>query len=177
MAPRSRGQTLVNGGGGGGGGSGRGEDCAGLQLLLGAGRDYKPDLQQSRRRSSVGFEGYYYHYYDDDQYPPPPPTGHGGNHGEDNNNNRRSRSLRLIKIETAKRYSAGSGRWGDSQESFVLGMNDPNSPSRLSPVSMSMSVSDAGLPLGRAMTAKALLGEDIDEESKKGKEGTEVASK
>ncbi|KAK4676919.1 hypothetical protein QC764_403300 [Podospora pseudoanserina] len=30
-----------------------------------------------------------------------------------------------------RRYS---GRWGDSQESFVLGLNDPNSPSRLTPV-------------------------------------------
>ncbi|KAK4186377.1 hypothetical protein QBC35DRAFT_554179, partial [Podospora australis] len=29
---------------------------------------------------------------------------------------------------------SGTGRWGDSQESFVLGMNDPNSPSRLTPV-------------------------------------------
>ena len=46
---------------------------------------------------------------------------------DDQNGKRRSRTIR---------YSGGrySGRWGDSQESFVLGVNDPNSPTRLSPV-------------------------------------------
>jgi hypothetical protein len=61
------------------------------------------------RRSSVGFEGYH------DQY-----LGYG-------EEKRRSRTLRNSLVL--------KGPWGDSQESFVMGMNDPASPTRLSPVS------------------------------------------
>lgn len=64
---------------------------------------------ERKRRSSVGFEGYY------DQYM---------GYGEDK---RRSRMRDSI--------VARPGSWEDSQESFVLGVNDPASPSRLSPIS------------------------------------------
>jgi len=117
MAPKSRGQTLPGGG--------REGDREGL--LYGDGEEMPPASQ--RRRSSVGFEGYY------DQYMP----GFGGEEKE--KEKRRSRTLNLRghgdSRRSSRRYSSQrySGRWGDSQESFVLGMNDPNSPSRLSPVS------------------------------------------
>ncbi|KAK0709887.1 hypothetical protein B0T26DRAFT_743202 [Lasiosphaeria miniovina] len=47
-----------------------------------------------------------------------------------------------------RRSSVGfeGGRWGDSQESFVLGVNDPNSPTRLSPCEL-LSRRDGGLRL------------------------------
>lgn len=63
------------------------------------------DEAERKRRSSVGFEGYY------DQY-----MGYEEKRG-------------------SRASVGGRGAWGDSQESFVLGVNDPASPSRLSPVS------------------------------------------
>lgn len=66
------------------------------------------DEVERKRRSSVGFEGYY------DQY-----MGY--------EEKRKSRARNSV--------VGGRGAWGDSQESFVLGVNDPASPSRLSPVS------------------------------------------
>ena len=86
----------------------RGQTVSGREdreVLLGEGE------AERKRRSSVGFEGYY------DQY-----MGYGGEHDD---GRRRSRM----------RDSLGRGIWGDSQESFVLGVNDPASPSRLSPIS------------------------------------------
>jgi hypothetical protein len=38
-------------------------------------------------------------------------------------------------VGRVSQIGGSSGPWGDSQESFVLGLNDPASPSRLSPVS------------------------------------------
>ncbi|KAK3945733.1 hypothetical protein QBC46DRAFT_445121 [Diplogelasinospora grovesii] len=92
--------------------------------------------QQQRRRSSVGFEGYY------DQYLPA---------GE----------KRLSRTMQKKRDSLTNAHWGDSQESFVLGMNDPNSPTaRLSPVS----ITDSKL-------SGATLTDRIESPSKKDGEG------
>ncbi|OIW24622.1 hypothetical protein CONLIGDRAFT_692046 [Coniochaeta ligniaria NRRL 30616] len=68
------------------------------------------DEVERKRRSSVGFEGYY------DQY-----MGY--------EERRKSRGRNDIMV------GGGRGAWGDSQESFVLGVNDPASPTRLSPVS------------------------------------------
>ncbi|KAH8903600.1 hypothetical protein BR93DRAFT_865053, partial [Coniochaeta sp. PMI_546] len=65
------------------------------------------DEVERKRRSSVGFEGYY------DQYM-----------GYEEKRKSRARNSMV----------GGRGAWGDSQESFVLGVNDPASPSRLSPV-------------------------------------------
>ncbi|KAK1764400.1 hypothetical protein QBC33DRAFT_198131 [Phialemonium atrogriseum] len=106
IAPRSR------GGGGGATVSGArdaGEDRAVL-LKGGEGGDDDEGGGAAERRSSVGFEGYH------DQY-----LGYG-------EERRRSRPLR-------KSLVIGAGPWGDSQESFVMGMNDPASPTRMSPVS------------------------------------------
>jgi hypothetical protein len=92
-----------------------GEDRAGL---LGEGNQ-GDDGMVSRRRSSVGFEAYYEQFagYEDVE---------------------RRRSRYTTQAETEARRSRGSqcysGGWVDSQESFVLGMNDPQSPKRLSPV-------------------------------------------
>ena len=82
-----------------------------------------------RRRSSVGFEGYF------DQYL---------GYGEVEGGKRRSRNLIRVDTVTATARNSGAGRWANSQESFVLGVNDPNSPAsptvnRLSPV-----LSDSG---------------------------------
>ena len=68
----------------------------------------------SKRGSSVGFEGYH------DQY-----LGYG--------EEKKSRTT-LKSKSSSRRSGLGDGLWGDSQESFVLGMNDPASPKRLSPV-------------------------------------------
>ncbi|KAK3332226.1 hypothetical protein B0T19DRAFT_439083 [Cercophora scortea] len=130
MAPRSRGQTIV----------GHGEDRAGLlqrdsDEICTADQDIhvleaSESQREKRRRSSVGFEGYYDQYisYDEEQ--------------DERNKRRTSRNMGTnIKVDTltVRRHSgrrrSSVGRWGDSQESFVLGVNDPNSPSRLSPVS------------------------------------------
>ncbi|KXX75180.1 hypothetical protein MMYC01_209613 [Madurella mycetomatis] len=101
MAPRSRGQTLADGG----------EDRTGL---LGDG-----ELgTEQKRRSSIGFEGYYEQYL-----------------GYDEPEKRRSRCDARSDARCSRGSQCYSGRWGDSQESFVLGRNDPNSPNRLSPVS------------------------------------------
>ncbi|KAK1828510.1 hypothetical protein QBC39DRAFT_393093 [Podospora conica] len=77
------------------------------------------------RRDSAGFEAYY------DQYLP----------GFGEEVKRRSRLFALIgdsrRSSLARPSFRFSERWMDSQESFVLGVNDPNSPKRLSPVSCS----------------------------------------
>lgn len=92
-----------------------GEDRAGLlgEDTQGGGMDG----MSSRRRSSVGLEAYYEQFM-----------------GHDDAEKRRS----FCKARDARRSRGSqcySGQWGDSQESFVLGMNDPNSPKRLSPLS------------------------------------------
>ncbi|KAK5654646.1 hypothetical protein OQA88_6967 [Cercophora sp. LCS_1] len=69
------------------------------------------DGDERRRSSVVGWEAY-------EQFLP----GYGEN----------KRGSRVLGSRRSSRRV--SGRWGDSQESFVLGMNDPNSPTRLSPV-------------------------------------------
>ncbi|KAL1878021.1 hypothetical protein VTK73DRAFT_8245 [Phialemonium thermophilum] len=84
----------------------RGEDRA---ILLG--REDNETESDKRRRSSVGFEGYY------DQY-----LGYG--------EEKRRSGLRNSLVADDDKLP-----WNDSQESFVLGLNDPASPSRLSPVS------------------------------------------
>jgi hypothetical protein len=71
------------------------------------------------RKSSVRFEGYYEQY-----------LGNG-----DEKERRRSRGPVRDSL----------GIWGGSQESFVLGMNDQASPSRLSPVSASSGTTSAVL--------------------------------
>ncbi|KAK4194906.1 hypothetical protein QBC40DRAFT_237646 [Triangularia verruculosa] len=78
------------------------------------------------RTGSVGFEGYYDQYvgYDPAYQPGWEQT------PEKKKKNRRN---------SARCYS---GRWLDSQESFVLGLNDPNSPSRLTPVDRGVSGGD-----------------------------------
>lgn len=127
MAPRSRGQTTTASG-----------DRAGLLLLSsssGGGEDGAEESSR-RRRSSVGFEGYYY-----DQYVGydtiTTTTSGAGEQGE-----KRKSWASVMRAAEARRHSRGSrcysGRWQDSQESFVLGINDPNSPSRLTPVSDSV---------------------------------------
>ncbi|KAK0744342.1 hypothetical protein B0T21DRAFT_428710 [Apiosordaria backusii] len=70
-----------------------------------------------KRTSSVGFEGYY------DQY-----VGYAVQVGEEQQQTPEKKKKRRSGVRCY------SGRWGDSQESFVLGLNDPNSPSRLTPV-------------------------------------------
>lgn len=82
------------------------------------------DVPQGRRES-VGLEAYY------DQYLP----------GFGEEVKRRSRLFALIgdsrRSSLVRPSFRFSERWMDSQESFVLGVNDPNSPKRLSPVSCS----------------------------------------
>ena len=116
MTPRSRGQTMTQ--------AGKGDDRAGLLFRdeeNGGGDTAGWQVDKSRRRSSVGFEGYY------EQYLP----GYGGSGTE----KRRSSKVFDVSRRSSLRYSQRySGRWADSQESFVLGVNDPNSPTRLSPV-------------------------------------------
>ena len=72
-----------------------------------------------RRRSSLGFDGYYEQFVSYDEF-----------------EKRRSRCGDWVET-MQRRGSKGDQRrtWGDSQESFVLGVNDPNSPTRLSPMS------------------------------------------
>jgi hypothetical protein len=72
----------------------------------------------SRRRSSVGLEAYYAQFV-----------------GQDDLEKRRSRCAAWAEARHSRGSQCYSGGWGDSQESFVLGMNDPQSPKRLSPVS------------------------------------------
>ncbi|KAK4216859.1 hypothetical protein QBC37DRAFT_278523 [Rhypophila decipiens] len=109
------------------GGTGAATDKAGLLPHHHDGRD--PEVLE-RRRSSVGFEGYFEQYL---------------GYGEDAAGKRRN--SRNIRVDTARNsmVATAGGRWADSQESFVLGVNDPNSPAvsptmnRLSPV-----LSDSG---------------------------------
>ncbi|KAK3896608.1 hypothetical protein C8A05DRAFT_39843 [Staphylotrichum tortipilum] len=76
------------------------------------------DVMVPRRRSSLGFDGYYGQFVSYDEF-----------------EKRRSRCGDWVET-MQRRDSRGDRRtWGDSQESFVLGMNDPNSPTRLSPMS------------------------------------------
>ncbi|KAM7203651.1 hypothetical protein V8F20_003946 [Naviculisporaceae sp. PSN 640] len=125
-APRSRGGPLS-----GDTGAGVSGDRAGL---LPSPND--PEILERRRRSSVGFERYF------DQY-----MGYGED-ASGKRTRRNSRNMNNIRVERNSLVMTGIGnRWADSQESFVLGVNDPNSPaagagayiSRLSPV-----LSDAG---------------------------------
>ncbi|AEO59118.1 hypothetical protein MYCTH_2036106, partial [Thermothelomyces thermophilus ATCC 42464] len=77
-----------------------------------------------KRRSSVGLEVYYELL-----------IGYGD--GEKRGNQGAARAAVRHSLDS-RRSSAGSGYaggWGDSQESLVLGMNDPNSPTRRNPVS------------------------------------------
>lgn len=85
------------------------------------GEDREVLLGDERRRSSVAFEGYY------DQY-----LGYGA---EEKRRSRRGNSW------------VGGAAWapGDSQESFVMGVNDPASPTRLSPVSAGSGMAYPGL--------------------------------
>ncbi|EAQ84835.1 predicted protein [Chaetomium globosum CBS 148.51] len=76
------------------------------------------DGMASRRRSSVGFEAYYEQF-----------AGYG------DLENRRSGYLARAEARYSRGSRCYSGGLVDSQESFVLGMNDPQSPKRLSPVS------------------------------------------
>jgi hypothetical protein len=68
----------------------------------------------SRRRSSVGLEAYYEQFV-----------------GYDVAEKRGS----MAETRRSRGSQCYSGQWADSQESFVLGMNDPHSPKRLSPMS------------------------------------------
>ncbi|KAK4462757.1 hypothetical protein QBC42DRAFT_224453 [Cladorrhinum samala] len=153
MAPRSRGHTTTASG-----------DRAGLLLLLpssalGGGEDGVDESSSisRRRRSSVGFEGYYDQYvgYNNNNSP--------GGHGE----RRKSWASVVMRAAEARRCSRGSrcysGRWQDSQESFVLGVNDPNSPSRLTPVSDS--VFGDRLTLTSTQTERSPSGEDSSSSS------------
>jgi hypothetical protein len=83
------------------------------------------DEAERKRRTSVGFEGYY------DQY-----MGY--------EEKRRSRARNSM--------VGGQGAWGDSQESFVLGVNDPASPSRLSPISALSGTTFAAIADGERRT-------------------------
>ncbi|KAK4039070.1 hypothetical protein C8A01DRAFT_47403 [Parachaetomium inaequale] len=91
-----------------------GEDRTGL---LGE-EDQGADGMASRRRSSVRLEAYYEQFVEQDDL-----------------EKRRSRCAARAEARYSRGSQCYSGRWGDSQESFVLGMNDPQSPKRLSPVS------------------------------------------
>ena len=73
-------------------------------------------LDLESRRSSVGFEGYH------DQY-----LGYG--------EEKKGRSRSGSKLSALGGGGGGYNRWTGSQESFVLGLNDPASPTRMSPVS------------------------------------------
>ncbi|KAL2172666.1 hypothetical protein VTG60DRAFT_4112 [Thermothelomyces hinnuleus] len=77
-----------------------------------------------KRRSSVGLEVYYEQL-----------VGYGD--GEKRGDQGAARTAVRHSFDS-RRSSGGSGYtggWGDSQESLVLGMNDPNSPTRRDPVS------------------------------------------
>ena len=91
-----------------------GEDRAGL---LGEEGQGGVDGVSSRRRSSVGLEAYYEQFM-----------------GHDDTEKRKSRGG-WAEARRSRGSQCYSGQWADSQESFVLGMNDPNSPKRLSPMS------------------------------------------
>ncbi len=92
-----------------------GEDRAGL---LGEEVQGGVDGVSSRRRSSVGLEAYYEQFM-----------------GHDDAERRKSRAGGWAEARRSRGSQCYSGQWADSQESFVLGMNDPNSPKRLSPMS------------------------------------------
>ncbi|KAK4452676.1 hypothetical protein QBC34DRAFT_28495 [Podospora aff. communis PSN243] len=117
-------------------------------VLLGSRPATQGDAAARRSsRSTIGFEG----YFDNDP-------------SFNNDGGEKKRNSRLFNLRagcdsrrSSMRYSYSerySGRWGESQESFVLGVNDPNSPSRLSPVS------DSRLS---ALTQTASLGEAVEE--------------
>ena len=99
----------------------------------------KDEGGQESRRTSVGFEGYH------DQYL---------GYGEEKKGRSRSGS---------KLSRLGHNRWGSSQESFVLGLNDPASP-RMSPVAADFSTST----LAKMTTNDEALDEKMDQY--KGKE-------
>ncbi|KAH6842719.1 hypothetical protein B0I37DRAFT_382652 [Chaetomium sp. MPI-CAGE-AT-0009] len=101
-----------------------GEDRTGL---LGEGNQ-GDDGPGSRRRSSVGFEAYYEQFL-----------------GEVDVEKRRSRCTERAEARRSRGSQCYSGGWAYSQESFVLGMNDPQSPKRLSPVSGLSELSKAEL--------------------------------
>ncbi|KAL1841001.1 hypothetical protein VTJ49DRAFT_7555 [Mycothermus thermophilus] len=81
--------------------------------------------EKRRRRSSVGCETLYQYIYDQLELEARRQWESGSRHSV-----------------ATKSYS--SGGWGDSQESFVLGMNDPQSPKRLSPVAGLREGNDTG---------------------------------
>ncbi|KAL2162283.1 hypothetical protein VTH06DRAFT_7196 [Thermothelomyces fergusii] len=85
----------------------------GREVHQGDGRGWK-------RRSSVGIEVYYERL-----------VGYGDGEGRGTQDAAR-RSLDSRRSSAASAYT---GRWADSQESLVLGVNDPNSPKRRSPIS------------------------------------------
>jgi hypothetical protein len=91
-----------------------GDDRAGL---LGDGNQLDADEAPSRRRSSAEFEAYYEKF--------------GGYDGSEKVQSRGTADAEARRSRGSRGYSLA---WGDSQESFVLGLNDPNSPTRLSPV-------------------------------------------
>ncbi|KAK4164575.1 hypothetical protein QBC43DRAFT_48652 [Cladorrhinum sp. PSN259] len=96
-------------------------------LLVGEGDFAVIDREEEgskTRRSSVGFEGYY------DQY-----IGYNTEH------DKRMSWRSTGQSNRGSRCYSGD-KWQDSQESFVLGLNDPNSPtvSRFSPVSSESTV-------------------------------------
>jgi hypothetical protein len=72
----------------------------------------------SRRRSSAGIEAYYEQFA-----------------GHSDLEKWRSRCGARTEARLSRGSRCYSARWGDSQESFVMGVNDPQSPKRLSPVS------------------------------------------
>jgi hypothetical protein len=82
----------------------------------------------SRRRSSVGIEAYYEQFA-----------------GHNDLEKRRSRCGARAEARLSRGSRCYSARWGDSQESFVMGVNDPQSPKRLSPVSGLSEVAKAEL--------------------------------
>ena len=105
---RSRAQTL------------NGTDREGLLLLPNTELDSEFAVEK-RRRSSVGFEGYY------DQY-----LGYE-HHRKSEEAKSRSRSSGRTQATTTNHGGRAKLRFGlggdnESQESFVLGVNDPNSP-------------------------------------------------
>ncbi|KAK4155589.1 hypothetical protein C8A00DRAFT_31537 [Chaetomidium leptoderma] len=103
-----------------------GEDRTGL---LGDENQGAADGVASRRRSSVGYEAYYEQFVGD----------------EGSVEKRGSRCGARAEARHSRGSQCYSGRWGDSQESFVLGVNDPQSPKRLSPVSGLSEVTKAEL--------------------------------
>ncbi|KAK3292447.1 uncharacterized protein B0H64DRAFT_406680 [Chaetomium fimeti] len=100
-----------------------GEDRTGLLV-----EDQGGDGPGSRRRSSVGFEAYYEQFL-----------------GDVDMEKRKSRCIARTEARRSRGSQCYSGGWTYSQESFVLGMNDPQSPKRLSPVSGLSELSKAEL--------------------------------